>query len=46
MPRPALVLTITGGAKDFQLSVGQKDKIMVGLMDVAKSMQAWRSEWV
>ena len=41
VPRPHLVMTITGGAQDFQLSVGQKDKIMRGLMDLAKSMRAW-----
>lgn len=41
VPRPHLVITITGGAHDFQLSVGQKDKIMRGLMDLAKNMRAW-----
>ena len=39
--RPKLVLTITGGADEFQLAVGLKDEILRGLMDVAKSMQAW-----
>jgi hypothetical protein len=39
--RPRLVLTVVGGANEFQMAVGLKDKILRGLMDVAKSMQAW-----
>ena len=36
LARPRLVLTVTGGARDLQLSVGQKNSIMLGLLDVAK----------
>jgi hypothetical protein len=39
--RPRLVLTIVGGADEFQMALGLKDKILGGIMDVAKTMQAW-----
>ena len=41
MPKPRLVLSVTGGAKDFNMTNNKKDRLMLGLTGVAKAMDAW-----
>lgn len=39
--RPKLLITVTGGARDFELGNEQKDELLQGLTEAAKSVGAW-----
>jgi hypothetical protein len=41
MPRPRLIFSVTGGAKDFNMTNNKKDRLLLGLIEAAKAMDAW-----
>lgn len=41
LTQPNVLLTVTGGAQDFDLDADDKDELLQGLTDTAKSVGAW-----
>lgn len=41
LKRPDVIITVTGGAMDFDLSTEEKDTIMKAMMDGTRALDAW-----
>lgn len=41
LKRPDVIITVTGGAMAFDMSTEDKDKIMKGMMDGTRNLEAW-----
>ena len=41
LKRPDVIITVTGGALAFDMSTEDKDKIMKGMMDGTRNLDAW-----
>ena len=41
LKRPDVIITVTGGAMAFDMSTEDKDKIMKGMMDGTRNLDAW-----
>ena len=41
LPRPDVIISVTGGAANFKLATDHKDKIMQGMFDGTRSLTPW-----
>ena len=41
LKRPDVIISVTGGAEDFDLSTEEKDRIFKAMMDGTRSLDAW-----
>ena len=41
LKRPEVIISVTGGAADFDLSTEQRDRIFKEMMDGTRSLDAW-----
>jgi len=41
LPRPDVIISVTGGAGNFKLSAGHKDRIMKGMMEGTRNLKPW-----
>jgi hypothetical protein len=41
LPRPDVIISVAGGAGNFNLSAGHKDRIMKGMMEGTRNLKPW-----
>ena len=41
LKRPDVIISVSGGAKQFDLSTENKDKVMKGMMEGTRALDAW-----